>query len=621
MGRVLLVNMPLSNLRWPNLGPSLLQGALNERNIACDMAYFNFDFAERVGLERYCWIADHFAFVLGGERLFARHYFADRLPDDERYWREVLQAADPGLSDEDRRDYQEMGGAVEPFLDHCIESVDWDQYAIVGFATSFQQTMPSICLARRIKDLRPDTTIVFGGAACEGVMGRELCRQFSEVDYVFLGEADRTFPDVVEQILAGKPVELPPGVVARDPDSDRLPPACCEIPLPAEADRLLVDDLDELAYPDFDDYFSRWEASSLREEIEPLLFFETSRGCWWGQKRHCKFCGLNGASLTYRRKSPQRAVDELVHLVDRYGIHRACSADNIFDYRYFDTFLPLLKESDIGLAFVYEMKPSLRKEQAESLLNAGLGAAQLGIETFSTPILKLVGKGTNAMHNLQALKWFSAPGIEVKWNILYGFPNEPPEEYGALADLLPSLVHLAPPLAVGRVRMDRFAPYFEEPEANGMLRARPHRAFSYVYPFPEESLRELAYYYEFDFADGRDPESYAGDMLDAAEEWQRLQGRVVLREFDRGDGVLILTDTRPCAVRLQHRLTGWQREVYLFCDPGRPFERIREFAEALSDESPADAAALQETLDKWVAERLMVRLDGKYLSLALPAPA
>src|SRR3990172_4844665 len=76
--RVLIVNMPFSNLRWPNLGPSLLKAALVKRGIGCDMAYLNFDFAERVGLDHYYWLADHFAFVLGGERLFAKHYFPEK---------------------------------------------------------------------------------------------------------------------------------------------------------------------------------------------------------------------------------------------------------------------------------------------------------------------------------------------------------------------------------------------------------------------------------------------------------------------------------------------------------------------------------------------------------------
>ena len=369
--RILLVNMPFASLRWPNLGPSLLKAALARRGIGCDVAYFNLDFAERIGQERYAWIADHFAFVLGGERLFAKAYFDTGLPDDERYYRDVLLPADGGFSAEDRRDYEETSRHVEPFLDECLGSIDWSRYAVVGFATSFQQTMASMCLARRIKRTRPEVVIALGGAACEGEMGVELARQFPEVDYVFLGEADHAFPDVVEAILAGGPIAppfaLPPGVVRREPTGTLAPSAFAA----ENSACLTARELDALPYPDFDDYFARLRRSPLEPDVDPLLFFETSRGCWWGQKHHCRFCGLNGGRITYRSKSPRRAVDELRYLVRRHGVHRACSADNILDHRYFNTLLPMLEAAKLDLKFVYEMKTNLTRAQVDALLAAG----------------------------------------------------------------------------------------------------------------------------------------------------------------------------------------------------------------------------------------------------------
>jgi len=671
MSRVLILNMPFANLRWPNLGPGLLKAALAQRGIACDLAYLNFDFAERIGLERYTWIADCFAFVLGGERLFAKGYFRGQLPSDEDYFREVLLTTDPGLSAADVQDYQSAEEHVEPFLDASIRSIDWPRYSIVGFAVSFQPTMPSVCLARRIKQIRPEVKIVFGGAACEGPMGVELLRQFPVLDYVFLGEADLTFPPVVKDILAGRPVRSLPGVVGRDslcrgtaargsqspgvatpgvselpdnrlPKSPRLRKSSeseARPPVAALCDpeTFTVRDLDALPYPDFDDYFARLRASPLAAQIDPLLFFETSRGCWWGEKHHCKFCGLNGSTLAFRSKSPKRAIEELRHLVDRYDVHRACSSDNILDHRYFETLLPMLREArlcgagcqpaptPVDLAFVYEMKTNLTRRQVDSLLEAGPGAAQLGIETFATPVLKLAGKGASALQNLQTLKWFSEAGIEVKWNLLYGFPGEDPADYATLAELLPWLYHLAPPLAVGRVRLDRFSPYFEDPDRYGIANPRPNRAFRYVYPFPDESLAELAYYYEYDYADGRNPLDYAAPALAAAETWRELSGTVTLRYWDRPDGVLIITDTRACASAFQHRLTGLERQIYLFCDTGRPLKDIVKLAADDSARDPAgtrpDEPALRRILDQWLAERLMFFLDGRYLSLAIRAPA
>lgn len=612
MSRVLLVNMPLFNLRWPNLGPSLLKAQLTGRGVACDMAYLNYDFAERIGEDRYTWLADSFAFVLGGERLFAKHYFGNRLPSDDAYWNEVLLATDPGLTDEDRRDYQSASDAVAPFLERCEAAYDWSQYAVVGFAASFQQTMASMCLARRIKARFPNVQIVFGGAACEGPMGVEMLAQLPEIDSVCVGEADHAFPNLVEQILGGNPVTPPKGVIGRhDLTADRLtPPNPCDF---------LTEDLDALPYPDFDDYFDRADRSSLRQEIQPVLFFETSRGCWWGQKHHCSFCGLNGGTLTYRSKSPQRAVDELRYLVQRHDVHQACSSDNILDYRYFDTFVPMLRDAELDLAFVFEMKTNMSRSQVAALLAAGMGAAQLGIETFITPVLKMIGKGANALQNLQTLKWLSEPGIEVKWNVLYGFPGEAPGDYEALADLIPSLVHLAPPLAVGRVRMDRFAPCFEDPQAWGMTNPRPYRAFAHVYPFDRETLARLAYYFDYDYADGRDPMEYAGRALAEIETWQQTAGSVTLRQFDRDDGVTLLTDTRPCATAFQHRLTGWRRGLYQFCDAGKSMKRMVASLDEWSSGETVDEGEIRQQLDQWLADRLMVFLDDRYLSLATRA--
>jgi ribosomal peptide maturation radical SAM protein 1 len=469
MSRVLLINMPFASLRWPNIGPSLLKAALARRGIGCDVAYLNFDFAERTGIDHYNWIADDFAFVLGGERLFAGHYF-DTLPtDDESYYRNVLLAADEQFTDEDRRQYERTASHVGPFLDRCTASIDWTRYGVVGFAVSFQQTMSSMCLARRIKQLRPDVRIALGGAACEGEMGIELLRRFPPVDYVFLGEADATFPAVVEQLFSGGPVRLPPGVVGGDP-REAGPAMDSRAATDSQApDSCMVRRMDDLPYPDYDDYFARLGAGTLRERIDPLLPFETSRGCWWGRKHQCAFCGLNGGTLAFRGKSPGRAVEELRYLVDRHNVHRAYATDNILDLRYFDTFLPALDRANLDLSFAFEMKTNLTRRQVEILLAAGLGAAQLGIETFSTPLLGRIGKGTTALHNVQALKWFTEAGVTVQWNLLYGFPGEEPAEYAAMAELIPSLVHLAPPQATGRVRMDRFAPYFNDPAAHGLI--------------------------------------------------------------------------------------------------------------------------------------------------------
>jgi ribosomal peptide maturation radical SAM protein 1 len=588
------------------------------------VAYFNFDFAEKTGLDHYQWVADQFAFVLGGERLFARHCFGDRLPSETDYYREVLLPADPGMAEVDFRALADTARHVEPFLDACLSAVDWSRYDVVGFTASFQQTMPSVCLAERLKRQWPELIIAFGGAACEGPMGPELLRQFPQIDYVFSGEADRTLPALVSSLSSPKNA---PGLRSRGAfereTTHQSHESGDEKGEPTASRRCIgwesapVENLDELPYPDFDDYFARLARSPLLAEIDPLLVFETSRGCWWGKKCHCTFCGLNGDRLGFRSKTPARTIDELRHLADRHGIRRACAADNIFDPRYFRSLLPALARSGLDLSLCFELKTNLSREQVDLLCRAGLSAAQLGIESLSTPALTLMGKGVTAIENVQTLRWLAEAGVTAQWNLLYGFPGEDPGEYARMAALLPSLYHLAPPQTAGRVRADRFSPYFDAPERYGITNLRPHRAFRHVYPFPPDVLGRLAYYFDYDYADGRDLAEYVGPLLDAVAAWQRLAGTVTLRSWDRPDGVLLVIDTRPGAELFQRRLTGIERAVYLFCDAGRTLPEILAHVAATFDPSEANESAIGAMLARWVAARLMVFLDGRYLSLAL----
>jgi len=606
--------MPFSSLRWPALGISLLHAALKREGVDCDLAYLNFDLAEVVGLETYEWINDSLGFVLGGERLFAKTLFGSCLSSDLEYATEVLVATDPEFSPQDKQVFEGVGKLIEAYLDGCLEKIDWTLYALVGFTTTFQQTMASLALASRIKQHHPGITICLGGANCEGVMGRTLLGRFPQIDLVFSGEADDTFPFCVQEIFAGRPIPRCSGVLARagrfheSPDGEV---ACGP-----------VRDLDGLPYPEFGDYFQRLGHSPLSDRIDPLLLFESARGCWWGAKTQCTFCGLNGGSIGFRSKSAVRVIDELRYLRQTHGVRRACATDNILDFRYFRSLLPLLKEAELDLELEYELKTNLSRPQVELLRAAGVRAAQLGIEGLSTPILRLMRKGVTASQNIQTLKWLTAAGMEVKWNFLYGFPGEDPGAYADLPGLIEKLVHLAPPQADGRVRIDRFSPYFESPEAFGLSPPRPIRAYRHVFPFGDEDLASLAYYFACE-----GPQSTTGDIqpsggpayvqptLAALENWRGLAGTVTLRGHDHPEGLLVVFDTRPIARSFEYRLRGWARILYCYCDTARRLPQIVQRAQ--EEDDSVDEPEIRRKLNEWIDASLMVCIEGAYLSLAL----
>jgi len=59
--------------------------------------------------------------------------------------------------------------------------------------------------------------------------------------------------------------------------------------------------------------------------------------------------------------------------------------------------------------------------------------------------------------------------------------------------------------------------------------------------------------------------------------------------------------------------------LYLFCDAGRTPAKIAEIAGQSRHAALPDKATLRRLLDSWVQERIMARLDGRYVSLALRA--
>src|SRR5262245_20043624 len=149
-------------------------------------------------------------------------------------------------------------------------------------------------------------------------MGDALLRRYEFVDATCSGEADESFPVLLEALDDGRAPEDVEGVTHRIGGSVRSGP-------PARR----VEDLDSLPIPEFDSFFAALDRSASGLGILPRLLVETARGCWWGAHDHCTFCGLNGASLAFRSKSPERALAEIRTLYERHGIPTLSVVDNI----------------------------------------------------------------------------------------------------------------------------------------------------------------------------------------------------------------------------------------------------------------------------------------------------
>jgi len=364
-----------------------------------------------------------------------------------------------------------------------------------------------------------------------------------------------------------------------------------------------VTELDKLPYPDFSDFFDQFERSRFGKEWQPSLFVETSRGCWWGERMHCTFCGLNGATMAFRSKSAPRALAELTHLATT---HPGCDiqvVDNILDLKYFKTLLPELAERKLNISLFYETKSNLKKEQVRLLRDAGVMTIQPGIESFSDKVLKQMKKGVSGLQNVQLLKWCKEIGITPIWYLLVGFPRESPEDYFEMAKLSARVCHLPEPSGVNVIRLDRFSPNFNEAGQLGFTKLRPLPFYEFLYDLPESARHNLAYYFAYDYKVPQDVTRYADPLVRSVHAWKTTWKHTELVSVDLDDRLFVF-DTRPRAKAPVSMLTGEDRELFLACD-------------AITDSSALDASA-SERLRTIAGNGHMLSEGAKYLSLAVP---
>lgn len=623
---VALVNMPFALLEHPPLGLGLLKGALARRGVGARVYNLNLRFGRTIGALTYARMAMARPTMLVGEWMFSAALWGADEASDAVYMRDVIglqpdgtvrerviNGADGSPHAPDLVDVlTRVRAAVEPFLDECMRAIPWGEFRVVGFTSTFEQHVASLALAKRIKRAHPGVFVAIGGANCEDAMGEATFRAFPFLDAVSSGEADLTFPDLVTRVLAGEPVSGMPGLMVRDPAPKRALPT---ISAKASTKAPIVTDMDALPIPDFDDYF---EDLTL-EDVQPRIMFETSRGCWWGAKQHCTFCGLNGSGMAFREKSADRAIDELKFLLGRYGARTrsVSAADNIIPLQYFKDFLPKLKELKLDLSLFYETKANLKKEQIELYREAGLTAIQPGIESLSTPVLRLMRKGVTRLQNVQLLKWCTQYGVHPFWNYIIGFPGESPDDYAGQDALVRAIAHLPPPDGWGPVRFDRFSPYFTKPDSFGLRDLRPYPAYEFVYRGVEESSRKnMAYFFEAEF-DGKDRiKEYTAPLVDALKDWTTRGETYALFSMEVGPRLQVF-DLRPGATSFVVTLEGLTRAVYEACDRissrGRLAERVTPPGAA-----PPSEAAVDDALARLVEDRLLVREGDDYLAVGVP---
>jgi ribosomal peptide maturation radical SAM protein 1 len=196
--------------------------------------------------------------------------------------------------------------------------------------------------------------------------------------------------------------------------------------------------------------------------------------------------------------------------------------DNIMPFNFFKTLIPRLGDEVPDLHMFYEQKANLSLDKVEALKNAGVAIIQPGIEALSTSLLERMDKGVKAKQNIALLRYSRSVELKVNWNLLYAFPGDKNREYIETIELLPLIRHLNPPSGLFHLSLDRFSPYFNQPEKYGITRKYPWPGFQEFIPEDADPMK-LSYHFFGDYqSDSNENRDLMNEIMDDIAAWEAL---------------------------------------------------------------------------------------------------
>lgn len=606
--QAIIVVPPAALVSRPSLSAHLLQACARAGGHETKAFYASLSFANWVGKAINLELCSTDTEYLVGERLFAAAAYGVELlganaaealapffGDPERPRREKLSLDFDAL--------RELAAEVEAWISDIAAALAASDAAVIGCTSIFEQTAAAVAILTRVKELAPHKITIIGGANCIGEMGDGVSTLDERIDYVFSGEGEEGFVRFLDEVGAGRR------------------------PAQRVLHGLPVQNLDALPVADYDDFYDQLAIliDDPPANDRQWLPFESSRGCWWGRKHTCTFCGLNGDTLElYRQKSPAHVLSELRTLLSRYPPRKVMAYDNIMPHTYYRTVLPDIAREFTGCTFFFEQKANISLEQMCVLKRAHFDLVQPGIESLNSNLLRLMRKGVSASQNIAVLRYGRSCLVSMYWNLLYGFPGDEAADYEAMIEILPLLRHLSPPSKLGCINLDRFSPYFMSPEEFGIVDVEPIEAYRDVLP-PHADVRNIAYKFRCRYDSG----VLARPDIVAALERETLAWRLAWLDSDDvytlrlnrtldgplgdtvpqlwvepdGEGTYVLTDTRGIpGTQRQQRISHAQASVALSPRRASHFDR----------DEPEIAWALDN--------RVAVDLDGMFVPLAVTEP-
>ena len=613
---VALLSAPFTFPPVPSIALSIFQSSLKRSGISSKVIYASFPMIHLAGVETLYSILDYMDLSKNAEYLFAGLTdISASVPLSEF----IRTFTSPQLPEEKKEELTELLThalkAAEEVVEATARKIVHMGARIVAASSIYSQQNASLAVFKRVKELDPSVYTILGGYNVSGVMGMSVLRNFPSVDYVSFGEGDESIVQVCTNLLAHSDQPMPYGVVGKRGE------------LPEDIPYRMTKDMNMVALPDYRDFVeeTRAEAEGFYGSVpvykdqtyEKIVFLEGSRGCWWGAKHPCTFCGLNGLNHTYREKSPLKLYTEIREMKKQYPDMMIQLSDNVLSANMIKELTPLLVKDPEQYTILAEIKTNMRSNEVRSLSEAGIRFVQPGIESLNDHLLQVMSKGVSAVQNVALLKYCLSFHVFPVWNLMIQVPGETREDYEQMLGLIPLVCHLFPPSRANPIVYMRFSGYVDHPEEYG-LELKPDPLYRCCFKDQPDIENNMGSF--FLLTEGSSAETFRKNTdlypkaYEAVSEWRSLyfsKERPVLLMTENIFGLSIY-DTRPCASEKNRIIAGLSAKVFRLAWEPVSFHSLLEQLSGIDEEK------LKMVLDDLIQKKLMIFLSGKYLSLAIP---
>ncbi|MEU4792142.1 radical SAM protein [Micromonospora tulbaghiae] len=262
-----------------------------------------------------------------------------------------------------------------------------DLYGISAFTTSYSVALK---ILKYLRQREPRAVVIAGGPHVSAVQGKVLTEGF---DYAFVGEAERTLPDIVPSLVTRRHLTR---VIAG------------EDVRPLDSVRFDFSTIDLLSY-------------GRTVENQRCATLLSARGCPY----KCRFCWTPNNFGAIRFHSTQYLREQLLTMRDQYGIRAVTFHDDSFladKQRAFEV-MDLL--ADLGFIWRAECNLlHLKPDVCERLVQTGCKHVLVGVETGSPAMLRAMRKPQNQSVISEGIRNGVAAGLKIRASLLVGFPGE-----------------------------------------------------------------------------------------------------------------------------------------------------------------------------------------------------